>query len=83
VAVMHNALQLTDPIPEQAVSFHGRPFQVIGLHGFADALLERIRDPIVKRIAQRSPIGSIDQFSDSTDLVSDPFWRPVLKQLYQ
>jgi hypothetical protein len=83
VAVMHNALQLTDPIPEQAVSFHGRPFQVVGLHGFADALLERIRDPIVKRIAQRSPIGSIDQFSDSTDLVSDPFWRPVLKQLYQ
>jgi hypothetical protein len=80
---MHNALQLTEPLPEQAVSFHGRPFQVIGLHRFTDALLNQIRDPVVKRIAERSPIGGIDQFSDSTDLVSDPSWRPVLRQLYQ
>ena len=83
IAVLHNALQLTEPLPEQAVSFHGRPFQVISLHRFTEALLDQIRDPVVKGIAQRSPIGSIDQFSDSTDLVSDPSWRPTLRQLYQ
>lgn len=83
VAVMHNALKLTEPLPAQAVSFFGRPFQVVGLHGFADALLKQIRDPVVKRIAERPPIGGIDQFSDSTDLVSNPLWRPALKQLYR
>jgi hypothetical protein len=83
IAVMHNALRLTEPVPGNAVLFHGRPFRVIGLNGFTQALLNQIRDPAVKQIAQRSPIGAIDQFSDSTDLVSDPFWRPVLRQLYQ
>jgi hypothetical protein len=80
---MQNTLQLTEPLPERAVSFHGRPFQVIGLHGFADALLKEIQDPVVKRIAERSLVGSIDRISDSTDLLSDPLWRPPLKQLYQ
>jgi hypothetical protein len=83
IAVMHNALKLTEPLPEQAVSFWGRPFQVIGLHRFSEALLQQIRDPVVKRLAGQPPIGGIDQFSDSVDLVSDPLWRPVLKQLYQ
>ena len=82
IAAMHNALQLTETLPQRAVPFYERPFQVIAVHGFARALLQQIRDPAVKRIAQRLPIGSIDQFSDSTDLVSDPSWRPILRQLY-
>ena len=82
VAARHNALHLTDPLPEQPVAFFGRPFRVIALHGFADALLGRITDPAVVRIAQRRPIGGLDQFSDSTDLCSDPSWRPVLRQLF-
>jgi hypothetical protein len=83
IAAMHNALQLTEPLPEQAMSFFGRPFQVMALHGFAEALLRQIRDPAVKRIAGRRPIGGLDQFSDSTDLISDPYWRPMLKRLYE
>jgi len=27
-------------------------------------------------------IGSIDQLSDSTDLLSDPQWRKTLRKLY-
>ena len=55
---------------------------MIAAHGFARSLLEQIRDPAVKRIAERPPIGSIDQFSDSTDLISNLEWRPMLKRLY-
>jgi len=83
IAALHNTLNLTEPLPEQATFFYGRPFQVIALHGFADALLERISDPAVRRIAERPPIGSIDQFSDSTDLLTNPIWRPVLRRLYE
>jgi hypothetical protein len=82
LAAAHNALGLTAPMPEQAGSFFGRPFRVIALYGFADALLAEIRDPMMRRIAERPLIGSLDLFSDNTDLTSNPVWRPVLRQLY-
>jgi hypothetical protein len=83
IAAMHNALRLTKSLPEQAMPFFGRPFQVMALHGFAGALLRQIRDPAVKRIAGRPPIGGLDQFSDSTDLISNPYWRPMVRRLYK
>lgn len=83
VARMHNALGLTDTMPTAARDFFGRPFKVIALHGFAGALLARINDDAVRRIAARRPIGSIDQFSDSTDLVSHTDWRTTLRRLYE
>lgn len=83
VARMHNALGLTDPLPAESRDFFGRPFRVIALHGFADALLARIEDERVRRIAARRPIGSVDLFSDSTDLVSHAAWRPALRRLYE
>ena len=45
--------------------------------------VERITDERVRRIASRKPIGSIDQFSDSTDLVSHAAWRATLRNLYE
>ena len=60
-----------------------RPFRVIAMHGFSEALLAQINDPAVQRIAQRTPIGSLDQFSDSTDLTSYLSWRPFIRQLYE
>lgn len=83
IAVMHNALGLTEPLPTWPTQFFGRPFRVIALHGFADALLRQVQDPTVKQIAERAPIGSVDLFSDSTDLLSDPGWRPILRGLYE
>lgn len=73
---------LTAPMPESVRPFWGRPFQVMALHGFADALLAEIRDPAVQRIAARPPIGGIDLFSDNTDLIENPLWRPALRRLY-
>ncbi|MGC9467477.1 MAG: DUF4037 domain-containing protein [Anaerolineae bacterium] len=83
LARMHNELGLTEPMPERVTSFFGRPFRVMALHGFADALVAQIRDLDVRRIAARPLIGSIEQFSDCVDLVSDVSWRPRLRDLYR
>jgi hypothetical protein len=83
LAIRHNALKLTRPLPGQVTSFFGRPFQVIELHGFAQALMEQIQDPRVERIAAQSPMGSLDLLSDNTDLVSNPRWRPLVRHLYE
>ena len=83
LAVLHNALGLTDPMPEQTRDFFGRPLRVMALHGFADALLHGIQDPAVRQIAQRRPIGSIDQFSDSTELLEGTEWRTAVRDFYQ
>lgn len=37
VAVMHNALRVSEPVPETVASFHGRPFLVIHADRFAEA----------------------------------------------
>jgi hypothetical protein len=83
IAARHNTLKVTEPLPDKVASFYGRPFRVIAQHGFAQALLKKIQDPVVKRIAERPVIGSIDLFSDNVDLVSNPSWRAKLRQLYE
>lgn len=82
LAKSHNALGITERLPETVSSFYTRPFQVIHADRFAQAIVAQISDPDVKRIAARGLIGSIDQFSDSTDLRSDASWRPRLRKLY-
>lgn len=82
LAARHNALGLTKRLPETVTRFHDRGFHVIAEHGFVAALLAEVRDPAVQRIAARPPIGGIDQFSDSTDLLSDPQWRSTLRALF-
>ena len=62
--------------------FFGRPFRVMALHGFADALLRSVRDQEVAQLAERRPIGSIDQFSDNTDLLEATELRESLRALY-
>jgi hypothetical protein len=83
VALMHNALGITEPLPTEPRDFFGRPFRVIELHGFSRRILEKIVDERVRRIAARRPIGGIDIFSDSTDLVSHAGWRATLRGLYE
>ena len=82
LAAMHNRLAITEPLPAQVRPFWGRPFRVIGGERFAAALRAQITDPAVARIAERGLIGTSDQFSDSTDLLSDPGWRRTLCKLY-
>lgn len=79
LARKHNALSLTDPLPEKTIQFFGRPFEVIALHGFADALLAQIRDP---QLAKLPIIGGVDQWSDNTDLLESQALREKIAGLY-
>jgi hypothetical protein len=83
LARMHNALGVTEPLADTVSPFFGRPFLVIWGERYAGAIVKRIQDPVVQRIARRQLIGSIDQFSDSTDLLSEPSWRSTLRALYE
>lgn len=84
VAEMHNRLGITETLPVKVSGFFGRPFLVMNAGaGFAEAIRARITDPLVKRIAGGKLIGSIDQISDNTDVLSDPQWRLTLRRLYE
>lgn len=83
LARMHNQLAVTSPLPETARAFFGRPFRVMALHGFSDRLREQIHDPAVKKLASSPLIGNIDLFSDNTDLLESPHFRPQLRGLFE
>jgi hypothetical protein len=84
VAAMHNRLEITEPISATVGDFFGRPFKVIHLHGkFADALSSRMEDPCLIRLAEKRLIGSIDQISDNTDILSESTYRGILRQFYR
>ncbi|QBD75227.1 DUF4037 domain-containing protein [Ktedonosporobacter rubrisoli] len=80
LAHMHNALGLTQKLPETVSPFFERPFQVIHGELFAQALLKQISDPAVQRIARQRLIGNIDQWSDNTDI--EGLERAKLRSLY-
>jgi hypothetical protein len=81
LARMHNALGITQSMPENVSHFYERPFQVIQGGVFAETIARQISDPEVKAIAARRLIGNIDQFSDSTDLRG--IERLKLRELYR
>jgi hypothetical protein len=82
MAARHNRLGITEPVEEKVSYFFGRPFLVINEGRIVRAIKEQIVDSSVKQIAEKSPIGSLDQFSDSTALLCDLERRMILKQLY-
>jgi hypothetical protein len=82
LACKQNDLGLAEAQEEKVSFFHGRPFKVIGAEKFSAALVERISDPTVQKIAKKGLVGSIDQFSDNTVLRSGTQWRQALKTLY-
>lgn len=83
IARAHNALGITEKIPETVSNFFGRQFKIIHAGSFAEAISKQITNPDMKRIASKRLIGNIDQFSDSTDIRSDASWRHMLKGLYE
>jgi hypothetical protein len=80
VAGLHNALGLTEPLPDKVSPFHGRPFLVIHGDRFAAALQAVIQDEAVKRLPRW--LGNTTQWADSTDVLSNPRWVPTLRGLY-
>jgi len=78
VTEKHNALGITAPLPTQATPFWGRPFLVSHAEKFAAALQAQIQDAEVNRIAARTLVGAVEQFSDSTDVLSS---TPIMRQM--
>lgn len=83
LAAAHNNLNVTAPIPTKASKFFDRPFLVISCGEASSTISDAIKDPQVRRIAENGLIGSLDLFSDNTDLIADTQWRDKLKRLYQ
>jgi hypothetical protein len=69
VATAHNQLGLTEPVDPATRPYHTRPFQVLHAERFSTALTTRITDPEIRSLPT---IGSVDQFVDSTDVLSHP-----------
>jgi hypothetical protein len=81
VAMKHNALGLTRSLEPKVARFHDRPFLIIHAERFVDAIKTKISDPDVQALT--TDIGSIDQFSHSTDLRSYPKLHKKLHSLYK
>jgi hypothetical protein len=81
LAHMHNALGITEMLSEKVQPFYERPFFVIGAGRFVDALLAQVTDPAVQAVARLGLVGSVDLFSDNTDLRSQLSWRERLRRL--
>jgi hypothetical protein len=70
LARWQNRRQLTKPLPAKVGQFHERPYHVIHAEQYVEVLYDQIQDPQVR--ALRRGLGSIDQLSDSTDILSNP-----------
>jgi hypothetical protein len=76
VALLHNALGVTPPLDPHVSPYHARPYRVIHADRFVDALRAAIVNADVRGI--KPIIGGVDQFVDSTDVLTHP---PLLTKL--
>lgn len=80
MARRHNALEISKPLSTKIANYYSRPYSVIFAERFAHAIKQAIKDPRVKKI--ETDIGSIDQFTDSTDVVEDLALIKKLRGVY-
>ncbi|MBO0870423.1 MAG: DUF4037 domain-containing protein [Micromonosporaceae bacterium] len=64
-----NSLRLADPVEPTRRPFFDRPYPVIDGARFAAALMRRIEDP---ELASLPPAGGVDQYADSTAVLTAP-----------
>ena len=80
MAHWHDELGLTSPLPASVSNFHDRPYQVIHAANFVDAIRATIQDEDV--LALPAHLGGVDQFVDSTDVLSYPKTFGSLRSFY-
>jgi hypothetical protein len=78
LAAMHNALEITEPVPLRVEQMWNRPFKVLW-GDFPGFLRSEIQDPAVVHIAGRWPLGPVDQLRDQ---LWPPNSRAVLLRLF-
>jgi hypothetical protein len=80
VAQLHNTLGITAALDPSVSPFYGRPFLVLHAERFAEALHAEISSPEVRALPKY--LGGIDQFVDSTDVLSWPQKAAKTKAMY-
>jgi Domain of unknown function (DUF4037) len=68
VACRHNELGLTEEVEPTVRLFYARPFRVLSSRRFVDACMAEIKDAWLRSLPLT---GAIDQWCDSTDVLSD------------
>jgi hypothetical protein len=63
VTALHNTLELSEPVATHEVRMWDRPFRVAWAD-VPDLLRAELRDPAVISIAERWPVGPVDQFRE-------------------
>lgn len=80
LARAQNDLGLHEPVDPTARNYFGRPFRVLHADRFADALIATVDDPLLTALPQ---VGSVDQWIDSTDVLSASGRTSELRSFYE
>jgi hypothetical protein len=81
IARMHNALKITRPIVEDVSNYHGRPYLVFESPDLVLDIVNSFTDEEVKGI--KHGLGSVNQFVDSTNQLSNNALVEMLKAVYK
>lgn len=81
IARMHNALKITRPIVEDVSNYYGRPYIVFESPDLVRDIVSSFTDDEVKAI--KHGLGSVNQFVDSTDQLSNNSLVEMLKFVYK
>lgn len=81
IARLHNALQITRPIPEAVANYFNRPYLVFEAPNLIPDIVANITDDEVK--ALKHLLGSVNQFVDSTNEVARIPLSKMFKTLYR
>jgi hypothetical protein len=68
IGKMHNRLGITESLDAKVTDFYSRPFKIIRADQFAEAIRDVISNEEVKQLPEF--LGGIDQYVDSTDVLS-------------
>lgn len=81
IARMHNALKITPPIVEDVSGYYGRPYIVFESPNLIRDIVNSFTDGEVKAI--KHGLGSVNQFVDSTNQLSNNALVEMLKAVYK
>ena len=76
----HNSLKITPLISTKVTNFHERPYLVIHSDDIAESIKKAIKEPSIRHV--QTNIGSVDQFIDSTDVLSFPEIIEKIKNVF-
>lgn len=68
IAELHNSLGITKPLETRVSRYYSRPYMVIHADIFAAEISQAIQD---ENLRNKAKIGSVNQFIDSTDVITN------------